>query len=57
MTASQKRTLAAKNVELIDSDKPRLKCNKCGQIWSPNLRPGGKLPHRYWQCPNGCNQT
>ena len=33
-----------------------LRCMECGQVWSPNLLPnGGRLPKRYWQCPNGCN--
>lgn len=33
-----------------------LRCMECGQVWSPNLLPdGGRLPKRYWRCPNGCN--
>ncbi len=32
-----------------------LRCKKCGAVWSPNLKEGGRLPKRYWQCPNGCN--
>ncbi len=32
-----------------------LRCTECGQVWSPNLLPkGGRLPKRYWRCPNGC---
>ena len=26
-----------------------------GQVWSPNLGAGGRLPNGYWRCPNGCN--
>ncbi|MFH1282343.1 MAG: hypothetical protein ABII27_01610 [bacterium] len=32
-----------------------LECMSCGQEWSPMLRPGGRLPRNYWQCPRGCN--
>jgi len=32
-----------------------LRCTDCGAMWSPNLRSGGRLPQRYWWCPNGCN--
>ncbi len=32
-----------------------LQCAQCGQIWSPLLRSGGKMPRGYWRCPNGCN--
>ncbi len=34
----------------------RLICMQCKQTWSPNIQPGGRLPNRYWQCPNGCNK-
>jgi hypothetical protein len=42
-------------VEIIDEDSLLLRCEQCGQIWSPNLGAGGRLPHGYWRCPNGCN--
>jgi hypothetical protein len=48
-------TLSKKNVEMIDGHTLQLRCETCGAIWSPNLRPGGRLPHGYWKCPNGCN--
>ncbi len=34
-----------------------LTCDNCGQAWSPNLLPGGRLPRGYWKCPRGwdCN--
>jgi excisionase family DNA binding protein len=42
-------------VEIVDEETTRLRCMSCGQSWSPNIQPGGRLPNRYWQCPNGCN--
>jgi hypothetical protein len=42
-------------VEIICPDEKVLKCQKCGVVWSPNIRPGGRLPRGWWQCPNGCN--
>ncbi len=50
-----KGELAKVGVEIISESNVGLKCAKCGQTWSPALRSGGKLPARYWQCPNGCN--
>ncbi|MGD0464658.1 MAG: hypothetical protein ABSB74_19410 [Tepidisphaeraceae bacterium] len=56
MKKSLSKTLDEKKVELIDlAERIRLKCRECGQVWSPNVQPGGKLPRLYWQCPNGCN--
>jgi len=42
-------------VKVVDHSHFRLKCMKCGQQWSPMIEPGGRLPRKYWQCPNGCN--
>ena len=42
-------------VELVDSQNSRLKCKKCGQTWSPNALPEGRMPNGYWKCPNGSN--
>jgi hypothetical protein len=42
-------------VEILDSQKLLLKCKKCGQTWSPNALPGGRMPNGYWKCPYGCN--
>lgn len=47
--------LAKVDVELTDASRVWLACNNCGQQWSPNILPGGKLPSGYWKCPNGCN--
>jgi hypothetical protein len=44
-------------VEVIDRVALRLQCNSCGQVWSPNLQTGSRLPRRWWQCPNDCNAT
>lgn len=49
------RELAKVGVEIVDLDQTILHCKKCGQGWSPNIQPGGKLPRGYWKCPNGCN--
>jgi hypothetical protein len=32
-----------------------LRCNRCGQVWSPRLNADSTLPPGYWQCPNRCN--
>jgi hypothetical protein len=48
--------LAKVGVEIIgDKSHIRLACKHCGQNWSPNIQPGGRLPRGYWKCPNGCN--
>ena len=44
-------------VKILDKVNIRLQCEKCGQEWSPNLLPGGRLPRNYWKCPNGCRQV
>jgi len=31
-------------VRILDERTVRLKCESCGQVWSPNLRSGGRLP-------------
>ena len=43
------------DVGCIDIAKFQLKCNCCGQVWSPNILSGGRLPRGYWKCPTGCN--
>jgi hypothetical protein len=43
-----------KHVKLINSSSIWFKCDICGQEWSPNLLPGGKLPRGSKMCPNGC---
>ena len=47
--------LAKCGVELLSEDHVWLRCKPCQQTWSPNLRSGGRLPGRWWQCPNACN--
>jgi len=41
-------------VKILDKGQVTLECEKCGQVWSPNLLRGGRLPRNYWKCPNGC---
>ncbi len=36
-------------------DQTVFECEECGQVWSPNLLPGGRFPRGYRTCPNGCN--
>jgi len=43
-------------VELTNRWKVEMKCLWCGQSWTPNFLPNGRLPRGYWQCPNGCNK-
>jgi hypothetical protein len=43
-------------VTLCDVHRLVLQCDACGQIWSPNLLSGGRLPRGYWKCPRGCHQ-
>jgi hypothetical protein len=42
-------------VRCIDRHSGFYQCDGCGQVWSPNLGAGGRLPRGWWRCPNGCN--
>jgi hypothetical protein len=33
-----------------------LRCKTCWHTWSPVIKRGGKLPNKWWQCPEGCNE-
>jgi len=48
--------LAKVGVELVDPNKLKLRCKKCGLLWSPKIVSGGRLPKGYWICSNGCNE-
>jgi len=48
--------LKKRKVTLIDFSGTWLECDDCGSRWSPNYKPGGKLPRGYWVCPDGCNK-
>jgi hypothetical protein len=48
-------TAKKRNITVNDEDSIIVRCDDCGQVWSPNLRTGGRLPWRWWLCPNGCN--
>jgi len=43
------------DVEIVSATNLRLRCKECACVWTPNILPGGKLPHGYWKCPDGCN--
>jgi hypothetical protein len=47
--------LSKAGVEIVDEASVHLRCQACGQVWSPNFLSGGRLPKGYWHCPNGCN--
>ena len=44
-------------VEIVDRHSMWFECKVCGEIWSPNLGAGGRLPRGYWRCPTGCNSN
>ncbi len=43
--------LAKFRVEILDKKNLQLRCLNCGQVWSPLLLAGGRLPKGYWRCP------
>ncbi len=43
-------------VRVLDESRVLLICRFCGQQWSPNIQPGGKLARNSKHCPNGCTQ-
>ncbi len=47
--------LAKMRVWIINAREHRLQCQACGGRWCPVLGYCGRLPDRYWICPNGCN--
>ena len=49
------KCLIRHNVGIKDIKTFTLKCLGCGQVFQPQLKEGGRLPRRYWECPNGCN--
>ena len=55
--ASFERTLKEHGVTCTDPDRVILHCDQCGYGWSPNIQRGGRMPVRYWACPNGCNHS
>lgn len=48
-------SLANLGVHLVNTAEIILKCNACGETWSPQLDAGGKLPFDYFVCPAQCN--
>lgn len=65
--ASEKKTLPS-DPHFLDHDRlaklgvknpnrydMQLQCARCGEIWTPQPLPDGRLPRGYWKCPNRCN--
>jgi len=50
-----KNELKKVGVTLTNPDRIIVHCDACGQGWSPNILPGGKLKKRWWVCPRECN--
>lgn len=48
-------SLTRANISRIDLNTYR--CKDCGEKWSPTLKSSGRLPKRWWACPNGCNKN
>ena len=46
-----KNSLAEVNVELLDGENVGLECKICGEHWSPDILPGGRLARGWWKCP------
>jgi len=42
-------------ITIEDPERIWLRCDKCGDGWSPNIQRGAVLPKGFWKCPNGCN--
>lgn len=56
------RLLDPRGVELLDPESANhglifLRCQVCGARWSPMLQGRGRLPSRFWACPNRCNDN
>jgi len=47
--------LARLGVQILNKYDLMLQCMACGETWTPQPGPRGKLPYGYWHCPNKCN--
>ena len=47
--------LATVGIWIIDPASYRLQCQTCSNRWWLALGYGGRLPAKYWICPNQCN--
>jgi hypothetical protein len=47
--------LTKAGISIVNETDLRLACNKCSEVWSPNILPGGGLAETFWHCPKGCN--
>lgn len=55
MTKNDIKRLKRVNVVPLDLFGFALRCGQCGEVWSPVLGRGGKMPKNGGACPNGCN--
>jgi hypothetical protein len=52
-----KESLNKVGVELLDTDRPLLKCKTCGQVWAPKVKAGGEFFRGWWKCPENSDHT
>lgn len=43
------------NVTITDTGWVPVSCTTCSETWQPMLGSRGRLPRRWWLCPQGCN--
>jgi hypothetical protein len=44
-------------VTCLDAPHLVLRCDQCGEVWTPRIRLSGRLFARSWRCPRGCNRS
>ncbi len=49
------KELSSVDVKILDGVEVKLRCERCGAEWIPKVGLRGRLPPRYWNCPNECN--
>ena len=47
--------LARLGVQILNKYDLSLQCMTCGEVWSPQRDPDGRLAPGFWQCPHKCN--
>ncbi len=47
--------LANVGVSIAGTSPLQFRCERCGTVWIPEVRASGRLAHRSWRCPRGCN--
>jgi hypothetical protein len=49
------KELSNVGVKILEAVKVvKLRCERCGAEWMPELTYRGNLPKGYWKCPNEC---